>query len=135
LNNTASPLGVVNESVRPPRNNRFAAEDAKIGALKDSVAGSGLNLSKSSFRGGELRKSRSKRKDYQSTIQGSIIGGSSSQTKKLKKRGSTGLDKEGKELIKNMEAKIEELRKSAFQEINRIEMLFEVGNESTMGRI
>ena len=34
-----------------------------------------------------------------------------------------------------MEAKIEELRKSAFQEINRIEMLFEVGNESTMGRI
>jgi len=126
---------VVNESVRPPRNNRFAAEDAKIGALKDSVAGSGLNLSKSSFRGGELRKSRSKRKDYQSTIQGSIIGGSSSQTKKLKKRGSTGLDKEGKELIKNMEAKIEELRKSAFQEINRIEMLFEVGNESTMGRI
>ena len=67
-NNTASPLGVVNESVRPPRNNRFAAEDAKIGALKDSVAGSGLNLSKSSFRGGELRKSRSKRKDYQSTI-------------------------------------------------------------------
>lgn len=126
---------MVNESVRPPRNNRFAAEDAKIGALKDSVAGSGLNLSKSSFRGGELRKSRSKRKDYQSTIQGSIIGGSSSQTKKLKKRGSTGLDKEGKELIKNMEAKIEELRKSAFQEINRIEMLFEVGNESTMGRI
>ena len=121
--------------MRPPRNNRFAAEDAKIGALKDSVAGSGLNLSKSSFRGGELRKSRSKRKDYQSTIQGSIIGGSSSQTKKLKKRGSTGLDKEGKELIKNMEAKIEELRKSAFQEINRIEMLFEVGNESTMGRI
>ena len=128
-------MGVVNESARPARNNRFAAEDAKIGALKDSVAGSGLNLSKSSFRGGELRKSRSKRKDYQSTIQGSIIGGSSSQTKKLKKRGSTGLDKEGKELIKNMEAKIEELRKSAFQEINRIEMLFEVGNESTMGRI
>ena len=65
-NNTASPLGVVNESVRPPR--RFAAEDAKIGGLKDSVAGSGLNLSKSSFRGGDLRKSRSKRKDYQSTI-------------------------------------------------------------------
>jgi len=32
----------------------------------------------------------------------------------VKKRGSTGLDKEGKELIKNMEAKIEEVRKSAF---------------------
>jgi hypothetical protein len=114
-NNTASPLGVVNEMSGPPRANRFAAEDAKIGGLKDSVVGSNLNLSKSSFRGDQMmRKSRSKRKDYQSTIQGSIIGGSSSQTKKLKKRGSTGLDKEGKELIKNMEAKIEELRKSAF---------------------
>ena len=48
--------------------NRFVAEDAKLAAVKDSVAGSNLNLSKSSFRGGELRKSRSKRKDYQSTI-------------------------------------------------------------------
>ena len=38
-------------------------------------------------------------------------------------------------MIKNMEAKIEELRKSAFQEINRIEMLLEHGNESTMGRL
>ena len=50
-NNTASPLGVVNESRGPPRANRFAAEDAKIGGLKDSVAGSNLALSKSSFRG------------------------------------------------------------------------------------
>lgn len=135
LNKTASPLGVVAETKAPPRMNRFAAEDAKIGTLKDSVAGSGLNLSKSSFRGDGLRKSRSKRKDYQSTIQGSILGGSSSQTKKPKKRGAAGLDKEGKELIKNMEAKIEEVRKSAFQEINRIESLLEHANESNMGRL
>jgi hypothetical protein len=68
-NNTASPLGVVTEAkAQPPRMNRFVAEDAKLAAVKDSVAGSNLNLSKSSFRGGELRKSRSKRKDYQSTI-------------------------------------------------------------------
>jgi len=67
-NNTASPLGVVTESRGPPRASRFAAEDAKLGALKDSVAGSGLHLSKSSFRGDQLRKSRSKKKEYQSTI-------------------------------------------------------------------
>jgi len=34
-----------------------------------------------------------------------------------------------------MEAKIEELRKSAFQEINRIEVLLEHGNESNITRL
>ena len=47
--------------------------------------------------------------------------------KKSSKRKSVGgsLDKESRELLKNMESKVEDLRKQAFNEINRLEAMME----------
>jgi hypothetical protein len=49
---------------------------------------------------------------------------SSKKTSKKKSLGG-GLDKESRELLKNMESKIEDLRKQAFNEINRLEAMME----------
>lgn len=46
-------------------------------------------------------------------------------SKKKKKSGASGLDKESRDLIKNLESKVEELRKSSFGEINRLEAMME----------
>lgn len=45
--------------------------------------------------------------------------------KTKKKTASVGLDKEAKDLMKNLEAKIEELRKASFGETNRLEAMME----------
>ena len=75
-----------------------------------------LYSSKGSLKAEALRRSRMKKKYGAETIAASGIGSSGKETsaapsKKFKKRGTGGLDKESRDLIKSMETKIEELRK------------------------
>lgn len=85
--------------------------------------------SKGSLKAQELRKSRMKKKygndAFGSSVVTSSIKPSDAPTKKFKKKGAAGLDKESKDLIKGMETKIEDLRKQAFNEINRLEVMIE----------
>lgn len=71
-----------------------------------------------------MRKSGNRKlKDFSGASQAVSGIGSSSKSPggKLKKRGQAGLDKESKDALKNMDTKIEDLRKQLFGNVNRLE--------------
>lgn len=65
-----------------------------------------------------------KKQEFSGGVSQAVSGiGSSSKSPggKIKKRGQAGLDKEAKDALKNMDNKIEDLRKQVFGNINRVE--------------
>ena len=75
-----------------------------------------------------LRQSRNRRAQQKleaSQAQVSIGTSGSPNVKKKNKRGTSNLDKDSKDMAKTFEVKIEELRKSMYNEINRLEAMME----------
>lgn len=104
------------------------AEANILGNQGDS-AGNLMSLrdSKTSLKGTDKKRIVSKGKRFQDDPAASGVKSSSKpdHSKKKKKGGAAGLDKESRDLIKNLESKVEELRKSSFGEINRLEAMME----------
>lgn len=91
---------------------------------------SGTLMSKGSSKPSILRRSRDKSKNFKNDPFSSGVNSSKSPEmggKKKKKGGPVGgLDKDSRDMIKNLETKIEEVRKTIMRdEITRIEMLME----------
>ena len=86
-----------------------------------------LRDSKTSLKGTDKKRIVSKGKRFQDDPASAVRTSTSKpdHSKKKKKGGSAGLDKESRDLIKNLESKVEELRKSSFGEINRLEAMME----------
>lgn len=74
-----------------------------------------------------LRQSRNRRaKEKMESDMGKLQASSNSPAnKKSKKRGTIVVDKDSKDMLKQFEQKIEELRKSSYNEINRLESMME----------
>lgn len=78
-----------------------------------------------------VRKSFDKGKDATTSKYPSSSKSPEPSRKKTGKKGAQGFDKESKEVIKSMESQIEALRKSSFQEINRLEAMLEKEHEES----
>ena len=101
----------------------------------DSKVDSGVALqssqimSKGSSKPSIIRKSRDKGKSsYKNDPFSSGVNSSKSPENMLKKKRKSpaiGGDKESKDMLKQIEQKVDELRKSSYAEINRIESMME----------
>ena len=108
--------------------------------LRSSV-GDGLNasqnFSKSSLKNEMMRKSsrlKTKKQEQQPSPMKSMSKEKGDPKKKAKK-GGVVMDKESKEMIKQIEGKVEDLRKMCFNEINRLEAMLEKQEQETQHNI
>ena len=81
-------------------------------------------MSKGSSKPSILRRSRDRNKNFKNDPFSSGVNSSKSPEnllKRKKKGPGGGMDKESKDSIKQLEQRVEELRKTSMQEINRLE--------------